>query len=111
VDAFEPLIFSVAESEIAAPSVSLPARIARGESARVAIAVASSRPAATHVLHVEVSNPSGQIVGHYSGNLSAPGGRAAKLIPIALNDPAGRWEIRVKDILTGQSSVSAFEVF
>jgi hypothetical protein len=111
VDAFEPLIFSVAESEIAAPSVSLPARIARGESARVAIAVASSRPAATHVLHVEVSNPSGQIVGHYSGNLSAPDGRAAKLIPIALNDPAGRWEIRVKDILTGQSSVSAFEVF
>ena len=63
------------------------------------------------MLHVDVVNPSGEIVAYYSGNLLAPEGRASKLVPMAVNDPAGRWEIRVKDLLTGQSKTSALEVF
>ena len=72
---------------------------------------AAATPAANHVLHVDVVNPSGQIVGYYSGNLLAPEGHAAKVLPVAVNDPPGRWEIRVRDMLTGQSKTTAFEVF
>jgi hypothetical protein len=53
----------------------------------------------------------GQTVRYYSGNLLAPDGRAARRIPIAFNDPAGRWEVRVKDLLTAQTKTSTFEVF
>ena len=67
--------------------------------------------AANHVFHIDVVNPSGQIVRYYSGNVLAPEGRAARLIPIAVNDPAGRWEVRVKDLLTAQAKTSSFEVF
>jgi hypothetical protein len=62
-------------------------------------------------MHIDVVNPSGQTVGYYSGNLLAPEGRAGRLIPIAVNDAAGRWEIRVKDLVTGQSKTSSIEVF
>ena len=36
---------------------------------------------------------------------AGPEGHAGKVIPIAVNDPAGRWEIRVRDVLTGQSKL------
>ena len=46
--------------------------------------------ASIHVL--DVVNPSGQIVGYYSGNLLASEGRAGRLIPFALNDPPA-WRV------------------
>jgi hypothetical protein len=77
----------------------------------VGLHFAAATPAANHVLHVDVVNPSGQTVDYYSGNLLAREGRAGKLIPIAVNDPVGRWQVHVKDLLTGQSQAADFEVF
>jgi hypothetical protein len=110
LDPFEPAIFSVAPSPMPALEVSAPARVRRGETAAVGVAFAEATPAANHVLHIDVVNPSGQILRYYSGNLLAPEGRAASRIPIAINDPAGRWEVRVKDLLTAQTKTSTFEV-
>jgi hypothetical protein len=60
---------------------------------------------------VEVADPSGKVLPQYSGNLLAPEGRAAKSLPLAQNDPAGRWEVRVKDLLSGETRTSAVEVY
>jgi hypothetical protein len=111
LDPYEPAIFAIAPSAMPKLEVSTPARVNRGETAQLGVSFAAATPAERHVLHVDVVNPSGQTVDYYSGNLLAPEGRANKPIPIAVNDPAGRWEIRVRDLLTGQSSTSAFEVF
>jgi hypothetical protein len=111
LDPYEPTIFAVAPSQVAALELSTPERVKRGESAIVVVRFAAATPATNHVLHVDVINPSGQTVDYYSGNLLAPEGHAGKVLPIAVNDPAGRWEIRVRDVLTGQSRTSAFEVF
>ena len=89
--------------------LSAPARVARGETVELGVRFTASTPAARHVLHIDVVNPSGQAIGFYSGNLLAPQGQAHKFVPLALNDPAGRWEIRIKDLLTGQSRTSAIE--
>jgi hypothetical protein len=67
-------------------------------------------PAALHVFHVDVVDPSGTIVPHYSGNIAAPNGRATLVLPLALNDKAGMWEIRVKDLLSGHARASTIEV-
>jgi hypothetical protein len=72
------------------------------------IRFAAATTASIYVL--DVVNPSGQIVGYYSGNLLASEGRAGRLIPFALNDPPALWEIRVKDLFTGQFPTSAVEV-
>jgi len=110
LDAYEPAIFAIAPVAIPALQVSAPARVGRGDTAELGVSFAAATPAARQVLHIDVVNPSGQTVAYYSGNLLAQGA-ANKLIPIALNDPAGRWEVRVRDLLTGQSKSSAFEVF
>ena len=39
----------------------------------------------------------------YSENVIAEGGRGFKLIPLALNDPAGEWKIEIRDILSGRT--------
>ncbi len=111
LDPYEPTIFAVAPAGIPELELSAPARVKRGETAALGMRLAAASPAATHVLHIDVVNPSGQAVSYYSGNLLAPEGHAGKLIPVAVNDPAGRREIRVKDLLTGGSQTSSFEVF
>jgi hypothetical protein len=111
LDAYEPTIIAIAPSQIGELELSAPARVRRGESATLGLSFAVPTAAANHVLHVDVVNPAGQAVSYYSGNLFAPEGRAGKVLPIAVNDPAGRWEVRVKDIMTGQTKTTAFEVF
>jgi hypothetical protein len=91
--------------------LSAPARVRRGGTAEIGLSFAALTPAANHVMHIDVVNPTGQTVAYYSGNVLAPEGRAGKFIPIAVSDPTGRWEIRVKDLLTGQSKKSSIEVF
>jgi hypothetical protein len=59
---------------------------------------------------LDIVDPLGKIVPHYSGNISAPNGRAIASLPLAVNDRAGKWEIRVKDILSGQVRVSTIAV-
>jgi hypothetical protein len=111
LDPYEPAIFAIAPSPMPELEVSTPARVSRGDTAELGIGFGTGTPAARHVLHVDVVNPSGKIVDYYSGNLLGPEGRASKLVPVAVNDPPGRWEVRVRDLLTGQSRTSAFEVY
>ena len=111
LDPYEPTIFAIAPAQMPELELRMPARVRRGDTAALGVSFAATTPAANHVLHIDVVNPSGKAVSYYSGNLLAPEGRAGKLIPIAANDPAGRWEIHVKDLLTGQSKTSSIEVF
>jgi hypothetical protein len=67
--------------------------------------------AATHAIHVEVADPTGKIAMHYSGNWIAPHGEASGRIPLALNDVTGRWEIRVRDMVSGQRKTAGVEVY
>ncbi|HUS05556.1 MAG TPA: hypothetical protein VMZ52_04640, partial [Bryobacteraceae bacterium] len=111
VQPYEPLIYSFSPVPLPAFEISLPARAERGSNIHVGLRTAVSSPASQHVMHAEVVDPSGKVVDHYSGNLLAPNGSAGKLIPIALNDSPGRWELRVRDVLTGVTKRTQFEVF
>ena len=111
LDPYEPAIFAIAPSQMPDLEIWAPARLKRGDMAAIGMSFSAATPAANHVLRIEMSNPSGQIVSYYSGNMLAPEGRAGRFIPIAVSDPAGRWEVRVRDLLTGQSKTSGIEVF
>ena len=58
----------------------------------------------------EVTGPDGQVFPHYGGNLVAARGQASLSIPIAINDPVGRWQIELRDIASGQSARATLEV-
>jgi hypothetical protein len=60
---------------------------------------------------VDVVDPTGKIAPAYSGNVLAPNGRMDRILPFALNDSAGSWTIRARDMLTGQTQSKSVEVF
>jgi len=59
----------------------------------------------------DVVDPAGKIAPAYSGNVLAPNGRMDRSLPFALNDSAGSWTIRARDMLTGQTQSKSVEVF
>jgi hypothetical protein len=61
------------------------------------------------VVHVDVLDPAGHPVRHYSGNVTIRDGRAAYQIPFALSDAAGRWRVRARDVVSGLSAEVALK--
>jgi hypothetical protein len=110
LDPYEPTILSVSTAAMPPLVISSPSRLRLGETGKVGLTVSGPARAAVHVFHVDVVDPAGTIVSHYSGNLLAPDGRAATVLPLALNDRTGRWEIRVRDLLSGQLKVATLQV-
>jgi hypothetical protein len=111
LDPYDPTVLSISPVPLPTLTVSAPVRLGRGQSGQVGLSFSGSTPASSHVLHVDVVGPAGKVLPQYSGNVLAPGGRAEKLLPLALNDQAGNWTIRVKDQLTGQTQSKSIEVF
>lgn len=68
------------------------------------------QPLGDHVFHVELRDPSGRIVSHYSQNVLAAAGRTALRIPLAMNELIGAWSVRVCDVLTGTTAERPFQV-
>jgi Beta-galactosidase len=111
VDPYEPTILSVSPAAMPRLIVSGPRRLRLGETGEIGLRVSGRSPAALHVFHVDVVDPSGEIASRYSGNISAPNGHAATVLPLALNDKPGKWKIRVQDLLSGQAHLSTVDVF
>ena len=102
VNPYEPTIYTISPSAFPALVLSAPSRLQRGQSGELGMSFTGTTPAAVHVLRVDVLDPEGKTVDSYSGNVLAPGGKAGKILPLAMNDRTGTWTVRVKDILTGQ---------
>ncbi len=110
VDPYEPTVVAFSAVPFPALEVHISKTIARGATSRVGFAFASASSAAVPVLHLEVLDPSGQSVPYYSGNLLAPDGSAEQVLNVAENAPVGKWTLRVRDVLSGQSQTQTFEV-
>ncbi len=108
---YEPLVFSISAVELPRLALSVAPRVARGGDLRIGVAPQTTSPAATHAVHIDVVNPAGQVVDYYSGNLLAAAGRGAKLVPLAMNDTTGKWQVRAHDLLSGQRVEASFEVY
>jgi Beta-galactosidase len=110
LDSIGPTILALAEKPLPAPSISGPQSVHLGENALFRISAAGASAAAHDVIHFAVSDPEGRIVPYYSGNLIARGAAASTLLPLALDDPAGIWHIRARDLLTGATATAEFAV-
>jgi hypothetical protein len=110
VDPYEPTLFAVSAMEIPGLQTSAPASARRGDTVEIGMRTALATPAARHVFRVDCMAPDGKLIRHYSGNILGEQGRAAKLIPLAMNDPVGRWTVRVTDILSGQTRTATIDV-
>ncbi|HKO08426.1 MAG TPA: alpha-amylase family protein, partial [Alphaproteobacteria bacterium] len=107
---YEPAILAISDDALPVPTITAPVRLALGETAELPFALSAPTPAARHVFHVEIIGPGGNLVPAYSGNLPAPGGSASMPLPLALNDAAGKWQVRVTDYPSGQTAEAEISV-
>ncbi len=109
LDPGQPAILALSPKPLAAPEIDGPVQARLGENAEFSIRVDPAE--APGVIHVEVTDPSGRPILHYSGNiLAAARGAAVKLLPLALNDQSGIWKIRATDVLSGQTATAELKV-
>lgn len=111
LDPYEPVIYSVSPLPFPTLALSAPAGLRRGQDGQLGLRLSGDTPAAIHVFHVDVLDPTGKVAAYYSGNVLALDGRAYRPLPLAFNDRAGTWSIRVRDLLTGQTQSAFIEVF
>ena len=85
------------------PGVSVPvaARVVAGN---------GRNPLGRHVLRVDVYAPSGRLSRAYSANVVAQKGQYKGAIPTALNEQPGRWRITVRDVVTGVSAETHYQI-
>jgi hypothetical protein len=71
--------------------------------ATVAVSLTDEKgaPVDLSAVRLEVSDPTGRLVRHYSGNVTVREGKSELTIPFALNDGAGNWRVRARDAVSG----------
>ena len=104
----ESAILALSPKPLAEPAITGPAQARLGENAEFRIRADPS--GAPGVFHVEIIDPAGWPVLHYSGNILADHGEAMQLLPLAFNDQSGTWKIRVTDGLSGQTATAELKV-
>jgi hypothetical protein len=104
----EPVLLSLSEKPIAPPSIAGPRRAHLGEIAE--FQVRSNSPAEHGVIHLDVTDPDGGTIAHYSENLLVDGAVTTKLLPLALNDKTGVWSLRAVDLPSGGTATAELQV-
>jgi hypothetical protein len=67
-------------------------------------------PVLESAVHVEVRNPAGKTLDHYTANLALVNGAAEFSIPLALDDLPGTWRVTVREPYAHQSASATFTV-
>jgi hypothetical protein len=104
----EPVLLSLSEKPIALPSIAGPRRAHLGEIAEFQLR--SNSPAEHGVIHLDVTDPEGDTVAHYSENLLVDGAVTTKVLPLALNDKTGVWRLRAVDLPSGGTATAELQV-
>jgi hypothetical protein len=105
-----PVILALSEKPLPIPSISGPLSVHVGETVNYRIEPNGHSLAALDVLHIEVADPDNIVVPYYGGNLLTPAGAVSYRLPLAVNDKAGAWTIRARDLLTGATATAQLQV-
>jgi len=92
-------------------TVTAPKQCGAGEPLNAGVTVAAEGAARdTHVVHVEAIGPDGKARAHYASNVKLHNGAGEVSVPMAINDPKGRWQLQVRDVATGLSADAIVEL-
>ena len=105
LDPYVPILWTLSDEELPG----LQSRIVQVEANVAEVVVAAMPPTVLRAARVDVVTPAGAVAEHYCGNVLVKDGQGSIRIPFALNDPKGKWTVRVKDVATGQASELTIE--
>ncbi len=107
---WEPLIFSLSTQPIPKLTMEVAPQVKAGEQLEVVLTSEALPAQSFRVARLEVETPSGQSYELYERNLLLKDAPHTERIPLAHNDPKGRWRISIRDVMTGQSQQVSFNV-
>ena len=110
LDVVAPALIAIAPTPLPTLAVGGPSEARLGTLAEFTVMPLGTLPAAERIVHVEASAPDGTVIPAYTTNIAVRGGRATWQLPLSLNDPVGKWTIRMVDVLDGQTMRNTLEV-
>ncbi len=111
LDPWSPLLFTRSAQPLPEFRLDDPGEIKAGQALSIVVDDSAPVPEGTfRVIRIEIDDPSGKTYGIYSRNLLIRSTPFREFIPMAFNDPTGRWKIRARDVMTGQSVEMPFVV-
>lgn len=111
LEPWEPLVFTRVAHPIPQVQVEAPAEVQAGAPLRVVLKDATSLPAeAFRVIRLDLITPQDQPYQLYARNLLMRASPHTEVVPLARNDPAGKWMLRARDVMSGNVVEKSFVV-
>lgn len=110
LDPVEPSILVLSPLQPPGPTLAAPSQAARGDLLALRVALDGPTSAAAHFVQVDAFDPSGQARSNLAEAIRVPPEGATYHLPLALNDPLGRWEIRAVDVVSGRVATAVLDV-
>jgi len=108
---WEPLVFTRSPQPVPELHVEITPQAKAGEPLEVKLTNRTAFPdQAFRVVRLEFETPSGDRYELYARNLLVKSTPHIERIPLACNDPKGRWRAHIHDVATGQSQEVSFSV-
>ncbi len=108
----QPQIYALLPYDVRNITVKPAAEVAAGADlvVDVTLDLAPSQHCARHCIRIELAGPDGRTLRHYAENVITSKPAVCTTIPLAVNDPAGRWTIQATDVATARASQATFAV-
>ncbi len=107
---WEPMVFTRSSRPVPTLSVEISPRVSPGAVLELTLRNSSVFPEGSRVVRLELETPSGRPYELYARNVLFKSEAHTEQIPLACNDPRGRWRARIHDVITGHSQDLNFDV-
>jgi len=108
---WEPLVFTRGPQPLSALQVQVSPDAKAGEMVAITVTGSGSGPATeSRVVHLEFQTPSGASYDLYARNLLVKNMPHVERLPIAFNDPKGKWKVTAHDLMSGQIVETSFQL-
>jgi hypothetical protein len=110
IDPVVPTLLALSSGPGATPTITMPARAVAGETVTMTFSLPPGSVPGVSVLRVDLVDPRGEVVVGRSANVILRGAPVAKQFDFAATDAPGKWQIRARDVLTGEIAVRSLEI-
>lgn len=111
LDPWSPIVLTRSPRVIPALRVEVPERVHAGDVLPLTLRDEAPLPEGTaRVVRVELVAPDGYGYDVYARNLRVEATPYIERLPLARNDPQGRWQVRAVDVMTGRTAQASFAV-
>lgn len=105
-----PGLYALLPYKVSAVKIACMEKIKQGQAIEYTVSIVADKKPGKHVLRINMVDPEGKEMRHYSANKNCLNGKYTGTIELALNEAPGEYKLVVKDIATGFITSKPFKV-